>query len=147
LVIISSVLVLGIDPHAIPGMDSDTVRGGLDAELARFATFGIDVTLTLLDLDASAEDTVAAALAQRPWDVVVVGGGIRKPEPLLGLFELIVNLIRCGALQATIALNTSGGDTVEAATLALNLGGSRSHQARHTGRCQYPHVSAWCALT
>jgi len=112
---VPSVLVLGIDPHAVPGMDGDTIRAGLDAELARFATCGIDAAMTLVGLDDSAEVAVTAALAQRPWDVVVVGGGIRKPEPLLGLFERVVNLIRQGAPQAAIAFNTSGGDSVEAA--------------------------------
>ena len=111
----SSVLVVGIDPQAIPGMNGESVRAGLDAELARFATRGIDAAMTLVHLDESAEDSVTAALAQQPWDVVVVGGGIRKPEPLLGLFERIVNLIRCRAPQAAIAFNTSGGDSVEAA--------------------------------
>jgi hypothetical protein len=112
---VSAVLVLGIDPHAIPGIDADTVRTGLNAELARFATLGIDAGMTLLDLGESTEDTVIAALAQRRWDVVVVGGGIRKPEALLDLFEQIVNLIRRRSPQAAIAFNTSGGDSVEAA--------------------------------
>jgi hypothetical protein len=111
----SSVLVLGIDPHAVPGMDGDTIRAGLDAELDRFAILGIDVSMTLLPLDEATEDTVTSALAQRAWDVVVVGGGIRKPEPLLILFERVVNLIRRDAPRAAIAFNTSGGDSVEAA--------------------------------
>ncbi|GAA4975048.1 hypothetical protein GCM10023205_47300 [Yinghuangia aomiensis] len=45
----------------------------------------------------------------------MVGGGVRKTEPLLPLFERIVNLIRRHAPQAAIAFNTSGGDSVEAA--------------------------------
>jgi nucleotide-binding universal stress UspA family protein len=114
-VTVPAVLVLGIDPHAIPGIDADTVRAGLDAELARFAALGIDAGMTLLDFGESTEDTVIAVLAQRHWDVVVVGGGIRKPEALLDLFERIVNLIRRGAPQAAIAFNASGGDSLEAA--------------------------------
>lgn len=110
-----SVLVVGIDPHAVPGLDADTIRAGLDAELTRFAGLGIDAAMTLLALDDSAEDTLTSALAERAWDVVVVGGGIRKPEPLLILFERVVNLIRCDAPQAAIAFNTSGGDSVDAA--------------------------------
>ncbi|SDN56966.1 hypothetical protein SAMN04487981_105470 [Streptomyces sp. cf386] len=52
---------------------------------------------------------------ERPWDVVVVGGGIRKTEQLLPLFERIVNLTHRHAPQAAIAFNTSGGGSVEAA--------------------------------
>ncbi|MGC4746782.1 hypothetical protein ACLQ28_14115 [Micromonospora sp. DT201] len=43
-------------------------------------------------------------------DVVVVGGGIRKTEQLLPLFEQVVNRIRRHAPRAAIAFNTSGGD-------------------------------------
>lgn len=71
--------------------------------------------MTLIELDESAEPTIVAALSERDWDVVVIGGGIRKPEPLLPLFEQVVNLVRRHAPKAAIAFNTSGGDSVEAA--------------------------------
>ncbi|WP_370064427.1 hypothetical protein [Streptacidiphilus sp. MAP5-3] len=111
----TSALILGIDPHTVPGMDGDVLRAGLDRELARFGEHDIDAAMTLIALDDSAESTVLAALAEREWDVVVIGGGIRKPEPLLTLFEHIVNLIRRHAPRAAIAFNSSGGDSVEAA--------------------------------
>lgn len=111
----ASVLVVGIDPYAVPGMDGAAIRAGLDAELARFAAHGIDAGMTLVALDETTEPTLVAALSERPWDVVVIGGGIRKPEPLLELFEAVVNLVRRTAPQAAIAFNTSGGDSVEAA--------------------------------
>ncbi|GHF08057.1 MULTISPECIES: hypothetical protein [Streptomyces] len=111
----SSVLVVGYDPQAIPGVDGEALRAALDKELARFAEHGIDAAMALVVFDGSAESALVASLAERPWDVVVVGGGIRKAEPLLPLFERVVNLIRRHAPQAAIAFNTSGGDSVEAA--------------------------------
>ncbi|MFB7631609.1 hypothetical protein ACFC0M_11765 [Streptomyces sp. NPDC056149] len=111
----SSVLVVGYDPQAIPGVDGKDLRAALDVELARFGEHGIDAAMTLIVFDESAESTLVASLTKQPWDVVVVGGGIRKAEPLLPLFERIVNLIRRHAPQAAIAFNTSGGDSVEAA--------------------------------
>jgi hypothetical protein len=111
----SSALVVGYDPQAIPGVDGEALRAALDGELARFGEHGIDAAMTLVVFDESAEPALVASLAERPWDVVVVGGGIRKAEPLLPLFEQIVNLIRRHAPQAAIAFNTSGGDSVEAA--------------------------------
>ncbi|WP_328376653.1 hypothetical protein OHB13_08750 [Streptomyces sp. NBC_00440] len=111
----ASVLVLGIDPHVVPGIDADGVRAALDGELARFGELGVDASMALIALDESAGPAMVAALAGRAWDVVVVGGGIRKPEPLLPLFEQAVNLVRQHAPQAAIAFNTSGGDSVEAA--------------------------------
>ncbi|MEU5563513.1 hypothetical protein [Micromonospora musae] len=110
-----SALVVGYDPHAIPGVDADALRAGLDAELTRFGEHGIDAAMTLIVFDESAEPTLVASLTGQPWDVVVVGGGIRKTEQLLPLFEQVVNLIRRHASQAAIAFNTTGGDSVEAA--------------------------------
>ncbi|MEV7771638.1 hypothetical protein [Kitasatospora sp. NPDC086791] len=109
-----TVLVLGFDPHTVPGMDGDGVRAVLDAELARFADHGIDAAMTLVAPDDTAEPAIVAALDGRGWDVVVIGGGIRKPEPALPFFELVVNLVRRHAPQAAIAFNTSGADSVEA---------------------------------
>ncbi|WAL66824.1 hypothetical protein ORV05_03155 [Amycolatopsis cynarae] len=111
----SSVLVVGYDPRAIPGVDGEALRAALDLELGRFGEHGIDAAMTLVVFDESAESALITSLAERPWDVVVVGGGIRKAEQLLPLFEQIVNLVRRHAPQAAIAFNTSGGDSVEAA--------------------------------
>ncbi|MFI1508062.1 hypothetical protein [Streptomyces sp. NPDC020597] len=109
------VLILGIDPRAVPGMDGDALRAALDQELARFGKHAIDASMTLIELDESAEPAIVAALSEHDWDVVVIGGGIRKPEPLLPLFEQVVNLVRRHAPKAAIAFNTSGGDSVESA--------------------------------
>ncbi|MCX5084546.1 hypothetical protein ACFC18_44260 [Streptomyces sp. NPDC056121] len=110
-----SALVVGYDPAAIPGVDAGALRKGLDEELDRFGEHGIDAAMALVVFGDSAESVLVAALTERPWDVVVVGGGIRKTEQLLPLFEEIMNLIRLHAPQAAIAFNTSGGDSVEAA--------------------------------
>lgn len=110
-----SVLVVGYDPQAVPGVDGAALRQALDAELSRFGGHGIDAAMTLLVLDATAEPTLVAALTERPWDVVVIGGGIRKTEALLPLLEAVVNLVGRHAPQAAIAFNTSGGDSFEAA--------------------------------
>ncbi|MER6416042.1 hypothetical protein [Streptomyces humidus] len=110
-----SVLILGFDPHAVPGMDGDAMRAVLDKELARFGEHAVDASMTLIAPDESAESTVVSALSGQDWDVVVIGGGIRKPEPLVTFFEQVVNLVRRHAPGAAIAFNTSGGDSVEAA--------------------------------
>ncbi|MCX4571797.1 hypothetical protein OHB41_00950 [Streptomyces sp. NBC_01571] len=111
----SSALVVGYDPQAIPGVDGQALRAALDAELARFGEHGINAAMAPVTFDESAESTLAASLTERPWDLVVVGGGIPKPEQLLPLFEEVVNLIRRHSPQAAIAFNTGGGDSVEAA--------------------------------
>jgi hypothetical protein len=115
----SSVLVVGYDPRAIPGVDGEALYAALDAELARFGEHGIDAAMTLIVFDESAEPALISSLSERPWDVVVIGGGIRKAEQLLPLFEQVVNLVRRHAPQAALAFNTSGGDSVEAAQRRL----------------------------
>ena len=103
----TSALILGFDPHAVPGMDGDAMRAVLDTELARFGEYAIDASMTLIAPDESAESMVTVALSERDWDVVVIGGGIRKPEPLAVFFEEVVNLVRQHAPRAAIAFNTS----------------------------------------
>ncbi|MFI7414027.1 hypothetical protein ACIBU0_35790 [Streptomyces sp. NPDC049627] len=110
-----SVLILGFDPHTVPGMDGDAMRAVLDKELARFGERAIDASMGLITPDESAESTVVTKLSERDWDVIVIGGGIRKPEPALTFFEQVVNLVREHAPGAAIAFNTSVGDSVEAA--------------------------------
>ncbi|MFK0026215.1 hypothetical protein [Streptomyces sp. NPDC090798] len=75
-------------------MDGDAMRAVLDKELARFGEHAIDASMTLIAPDESAESMVVAALSEQDWDVVVIGGGIRKPEPLVTFFEQVVNLVR-----------------------------------------------------
>jgi hypothetical protein len=55
----------------------------------------------LVGLDGSAERQIVEALRQRAWDCVVIGGGIRKPEPALVFFERVVNLTGTAVRQAT----------------------------------------------
>jgi hypothetical protein len=116
------VLVIGLDPHRVPGpWDPEPVATAIRESTARFADQGIDVENCLIGLDGSddIESVVAAALHGGPWDCVVVGGGIRKGEDLLELFETIVNLVREHAPDAAIAFNSTPSDIVEAATRRL----------------------------
>jgi hypothetical protein len=55
--------------------------------------------------------------------VVVVGGGVRKPEELLELFERVINLVRRHAPRAAIAFNSTPLDTFEAAARWLDATG------------------------
>ncbi len=57
---------------------------------------------------------------QKSAEVVVIGGGIRKPEELLDLFERVVNLVRRHAPDAAIAFNSSPADSFEAAARWLD---------------------------
>jgi hypothetical protein len=112
------VLVIGIDPHAVAhlGIDAVAVEAALAHGQERFAAAGLDADLCLVGLDpAEAVARIAAQLDARTYGCVVIGGGIRKPAPMLEFFEQVVNLVRRHAPNAAIAFNTTGADSVEAA--------------------------------
>ena len=71
--------------------------------------------MCLVPLDDSAEGTIVEHLRREPWECVVVGGGLRKDEELLELFEVVVNLVRRHAPQAAIAFNSTPVDCADAA--------------------------------
>ncbi len=113
------VLILGLDPDAIPGIDAAAVRAGLEYGLARFEGSALIADQCLVPLDATAKRRITEALTGEQHDCVVVGGGIRKPEPLLEFFEAVINLIKLHAPHAAIAFNTDGGTSLEAARRVL----------------------------
>ncbi len=85
--------------------------------MTRFADHGVGAESCLFGLDGSddVEAVVSAALRARPWECVVVGGGVRKPDDQLELFERVVNLVRRHAPDAAIAFNSTPTDTFDAA--------------------------------
>jgi hypothetical protein len=109
------VLVLGLDPTRIPGWDPKPVEAAIARGQASFDEHGIEADLCLVATDETAEGDIVAALTSREYACVVVGGGIRKHEPLLEFFETVINLVRLHAPGAAIAFNTTPEDTAEAA--------------------------------
>jgi hypothetical protein len=116
------VLVVGLDPYRVPGpWDPEPVATGIRRAMDQFAEAGIDATSCLVGIDGSDDVTavVAAALAQGRWECVVIGGGIRGSQELVGLFEEIVNLVHRRAPEASIAFNATLDDIVPAAQRRL----------------------------
>jgi hypothetical protein len=120
------VLVIGLDPYRVPGpWDPAPVADAIAVGMARFADAGVGVESCLFGLDGSddIEAVVTEALDRTPWEVVVLGGGVRKAEDRLELFERIVNLVHRHAPDAAIAFNSAPEDTFEAAARWLDLPG------------------------
>ncbi len=116
------VLVIGLDPHRVPGpWDPDPVADAIEAGMAELAIRGVDAETCLLALDGSddIEASVTAALRAGTWDCIAIGGGVRKSEELLELFESIVNIARRHAPAAEIAFNNAPHDIVEAVSRRL----------------------------
>jgi hypothetical protein len=109
------VLVIGLDPVRIPGWDPEPVVAAIARGQARFADHGIEADYCLVAPDENAEEAVVEALTRNDYACVVIGGGIRKHEPLLEFFEKLVNHVRLHAPGAAIAFNSSPEDPVDAA--------------------------------
>jgi len=114
-----AVLVVGLDPAVVdfatmPGLTPEFVRAALDATVEGLRAQGYDAESCWVDLGETAEAALEAALRSRPFDAVVIGGGLRKPPENLLLFEKLLNLIHALAPQARIAFNTTPVDTTEA---------------------------------
>lgn len=118
------VLVVGLDPYRVPGpWDPKPVAEAIEAGMTRFAEHGVGAVSCLFGLDGSddVEAVIIAALCARPWECVVIGGGVRKPDDLLELFERVVNLVRQHAPGAAIAFNATASDTFDAASRWVDI--------------------------
>ena len=109
----NDVLLIGFDPHSVPGIDAALVETAIAMGDVRLRQHGFETDYCLVAPGAT-DDEFVSALERKRYDCVVVGGGIRKPEPFLPLFERVVNLIRRHAPQAAIAFNTTGENSVDA---------------------------------
>jgi hypothetical protein len=121
-----TVLVIGLDPYRVPGFwDPQPVADGIAVGIARFAEHGVGVETCLFGLDGSddVEAVVAAALTARPWECVVVGGGVRHAadQEQLERFEKVVNLVRRLAPDAAIAFSSGPETTFDAAARWIGL--------------------------
>ncbi|HEY0716381.1 MAG TPA: hypothetical protein VGD68_02100 [Streptosporangiaceae bacterium] len=116
------VLVIGLDPYRVPGpWDPQPVADAIEVGMARFAEHGVGAESCLVGLDGSDDvaAVVTAALRARPWECVVIGGGVRDGSQL-GLFEQVLNLVRRHAPGAAIAFNDTAADTFDAAARWLS---------------------------
>jgi isocitrate lyase len=113
------VLVIGLDPEKLDGWDPAPVLAGLARSRNAFAEHGIQADWCLFAPDDDAEEAITTALAGGTYACVVIGGGIRTHEPLLPLFEAIVNLVHRQAPDAAIAFNSAPDDCATAALRRL----------------------------
>jgi hypothetical protein len=115
-----NILLVGLDPHTVPGVDAALVDKAIAMSDARFAAAGLTADSCLFPPDRRAAETaVTAALARKPYACVVIGGGVRKPDDLVEIFELVVDLIRTHAPSAKITFNTNPVTSLDAAQRGL----------------------------
>jgi hypothetical protein len=110
------------DPAFPPGTTAETIHAGLAIAMQQFTARGWESDLGLVAPDDTAGPTVERLLAQKKYDCVVIGAGIRLPPRGLVLFETIINAVHKGAAGAAIAFNTSPQDSADAAARWLTNG-------------------------
>jgi hypothetical protein len=120
---VPNILVIGFDPHTIPGFDPAPVAAGIEQGSKAFAELGLTEDLFLIDFaeldDGRAQAKLVEKLQQRQYDAVVVGGGVRKGPGLLELFQTVVNLVHWHQPDAALAFNDSPGDSPDWVLKAL----------------------------
>ena len=111
-----NVLLVGLDPHSVPGVDAALVDSAIAMGNARFANSNLVPELCLFPPDPDvAERTLVAALAAKPYACIVIGGGVRKPDELVVVFERVLAAVRTHAPAAAIAFNTNPVTSFDAA--------------------------------
>ena len=117
--LIKNVMSMGLHPDVVnyalfPGLTHERLTHSLKAQEEYLQKLGFDVTMCLVDLGDTAEQTARTALAQKQYAAVLIGAGVRTPPPHLPLFEKLVNVIHECAPGAKICFNTTAEDTAEA---------------------------------
>lgn len=113
------VLMIGLLPTAVdlssfPGLTPDKLAASLRREEQGLCDLGFDARWCLTDLGETAEAVARAALDDGPWDVVLIGAGVRTVAAYFLLFERLLNVVHERAPGAKICFNTRPDDTREA---------------------------------
>ena len=113
------VLLIGLRADVVdysqwPGLTRERLEGGLAQVVEDMRARGIEAHWCLTDRGETATAVLREALADGPFDVVLVGAGVRLDRVLTPLMETIMNEVHQLAPSARIAFNTMPHDTVEA---------------------------------
>ncbi|WP_062997249.1 hypothetical protein [Nocardia mikamii] len=113
-------LTIGLHPRALdysrfPDLDEEQLTARVDAANAALRDTEFDITPCLVSASPDeAENDIRAVLANRSFDLVMVGGAVRAvPEHTL-LFERVVNLVAEAAPGIRFCFNTSPETTLDA---------------------------------
>jgi hypothetical protein len=110
------ILLLGLLPSVVDfssfaGMTEETLALGLKAQEKSLCDLGFDARWCLTDRGETAEAVVKTALATGPYEVILIGAGVRTVPAHFALFEKLINLVHEHAPTARICFNTRPDDT------------------------------------
>ena len=102
-----------IDFSKIPHLTAEKLIAQLEKDRQQLNDLGYEAEILFINSPQTAYDTVANAMKQTPYDGVLIGAGVRLPEPHFLVFEKLVNAVHEYAPQAKICFNTNPMDTAE----------------------------------
>jgi hypothetical protein len=117
------ILLIGIDPDKMdfsgpgvpPGVNAQMVHMAIAMGNTRMAERGLACDMLLVAPDEPNDDALIRQLEQTSYGVIVIGGGLRKPDATVALLERMLNAIHAHAPNAKIAFNTNPTDSADAA--------------------------------
>ncbi|MEV6868054.1 hypothetical protein AB0M44_44625 [Streptosporangium subroseum] len=116
----TTILTVGLHPNAIdytkhPGLDEATLTARVEQGHAALRAAGLDAVSCLIGTDPDeAEKTIRRRLSEGPFDVAMIGGGVRMaPEHTL-LFERLINVLVTTTPGIRFCFNTSPETTIDA---------------------------------
>lgn len=113
------VLYVGIEWDQLPPSFTPearlAIKAGIAAAMAELLALGYDAIWCGVPLDAdAAAAALRRALPATPVACVLIGAGLRKTDPVVALFERIVNEVHAACPGAAICFNTTPDDSAAA---------------------------------
>lgn len=113
------VLMIGWHPTVVdyskyPGLNAEKLEAALRADEQKLNDLGYDASIGFIIHGDSATDQVIKILKETPYDIVLVGAGVRRDDDHFLVFEKLVNAVHEYAPQARIAFNTGPTDSDKA---------------------------------
>ena len=114
-----NVLLVGWNPDVVdyskwPSLTAETLRAGLEGDRDRMNALGYEAKLGLIDDADTASASVLSLLAEKTYDCVLIGAGVRTVDDYILLFETLINTVHQHAPTAKICFNTGPFDSVDA---------------------------------
>ncbi len=97
-----------------PGLTPEKLESGLRADERNLNESGYEARIGFVDHGETAASAVESMLAERVYDCILIGAGVRTDPEEFTLFETLVNVIHAKAPQAKICFNTGPADSVAA---------------------------------
>jgi hypothetical protein len=110
------VLMVGWHPTVVdyskyPGLTAEKLEVALGADEKKLNDLGYDASIGFIHSGETAIDQLVEALKETPYDVVLIGAGVRKDDDHFLIFEKLVNVVHEHAPKARIAFNTGPTDS------------------------------------